>query len=1049
MSVGRVSLSGIAVAMALICSVHAADQPARATGSISGRVQNKTAGLYLNHARIKVAETKTEVLTNDYGDYRITGLPLGQVTLTASYAGLLPQSVTLTLSSAEVTVERDFFLEDISAARPELKGKTVLLDTFVVASARETNAAAIAVNEQRVAASIKNVLSTDSLGEIAQNNIGEFMKFIPGVDIVYSSMNPDGISVRGLPSAYTQISTDGMAETGVGMTRGVTLRAISIANVQRIEVTKVPTPDRSAASLGGSVNLIPRNAFERKRPEFDFSTYLNMNSHWADFRKTVGKDGGKDDARTFKPGTDWDFNYVAPLSKRFGISVGASQNTQFTQIQRVVKGYNTGNTPAGPSTAANPYTNLYRFQSSTFFDHRYGLALKADWKVSPRDTLSASFSGGILDANNDQHTWQVSSGNAPLAWGPTFIHGAVGTGAVSYNNTPILAKISNQSWRLNYHHIGENWDWDAAAGYNKSQDTRRNVDEGFFPSSSYTVSNLRVDMDGQSKYLPGKITAFNTAGQSVDPFSYEQANIGLGSQTVRSDAFGSSKEVAADLKRKFTSRLFDGGIKVGVSSRIESKSNDAQRWTPVYVGPDGVAGSGDEKYANLPGGPASVLNASYTSLPGPRGFAGIQYVSSTALYDLYKTKPAFFQYPATSLRADTRASLTDPQEISERVDATYAMVDTWVLNRRLRIVTGVRYERTSDEGRGVLQDNSAQYERDPVTKKIRLTAGNQPIPLTTDPLATDALIYKRLGSHYEKTYGDYYPSLNTTFLVTENLLFRLGWAKTLGRPNYSNIVPNTTISEVTTHADDAVGNARGTIAAKNPALKPWTGHNYDLMLEYYTKSGGTLTAGVYRKDIANFYGTQRFNATAEYLESIGLPADYVDFQVTYPINLPDPIRITGYELGLDQSLKFLPGVARHFSVFANVSALRIKGEQTEANLRGFNPLSANWGVRFKRNPFSANVKFNFLGHRRLQLYGPIANWGADKASALYQNSRLRIDASVDYQVTNRFLLFVAGRNIFNDRSQQYAYQDGSPDYVKFNNEEEYGVLFQIGLKGRF
>ena len=1026
-----------------------ADANAKNTGTVVGRVQNSAAGLYLKNARVVVAGTNVQALTNEFGDYRLSGVPGGDVTLIASYAGLAPQSAVITVS-ADARVEHDFFLIDPHTSKPSTKDHAVMLDTFVVATARETNASAIAVNEQRVGASIKNVLATDALGEIAQNNIGEFMKYIPGVEVVYSSMNADGISVRGLPSTYTEIRTDGMAEsTGGGMTRNTTLRAISITNVQRIEVSKVPTPDQSAASLGGSVNLIPRTAFEYSRPEFNFRAYLNMNSHWTDLRKTTGWDGVNDNGKTFKTGTDWDFSSVAPLGKQFGISVSASQNTQFVQIRRIVKGYGTGNTPAGPAAAANPYTNLYRYQSSTYFDRRYGLAIKADWKVSQRDTLSGSFSGGILDANNDQHLWQIGSGAAPLGWGPTFVHGAAGQGNVTYNNNPIRANIHNQSWRLNYRHLGENWDWDAAAGYNKSVDTRDNNNHGYFSANSYTLSGLSVDMDGQSQYLPGTLTVRNAAGQMVDPFSYADANLVLGSQVLRSDTFGISREVAANLKRKFSTRFFDGGIKAGVMSRREEKIISIRRWTPVYAGPDGILASGDEKFANLPGGAASVLNAAYSSLPGPRDFNGIQYVSSTKLYDLYKAHPDYFQYPATSLRADTRASYTDPQEMTERVDATYAMINAWMLRRRLRVVTGVRYERTSDEGRGFLQDNSAQYQRDPVTGKIRLNASNQPIPLTTDPLAADALIYKRLGARLEKTYGDYYPSLNTTFLITENFLFRLGWAKTLGRPNYSNIVPTATITEVTNHPDDAVGTALGSITAKNPALKPWTGHNYDLMFEYYTKSGGTLTAGVYRKDINHFFGSQQFNATPEYLESVKLPLDYENYRVTYPINLSDPIRITGYELSADQSLKFARGVARYFSVFANVSSLRIKGNQTEANLRGFSPLSANWGLRFNKRPVALNLKFNFLGHRRLQDLGLITNYGNDRRSAIYQPSRLRLDASLDYQLTRHLTAFVSGRNILNDRNQQFAYQDGSPGYVKFNNEEEYGVTFQVGIKGRF
>ena len=41
--------------------------------------------------------------------------------------------------------------------------------------------AAIAINEQRFAGSIVNVVSADEYGHVAEGNIGEFLKFVPGL----------------------------------------------------------------------------------------------------------------------------------------------------------------------------------------------------------------------------------------------------------------------------------------------------------------------------------------------------------------------------------------------------------------------------------------------------------------------------------------------------------------------------------------------------------------------------------------------------------------------------------------------------------------------------------------------------------------------------------------------------------------------------------------------------------------------------------------------------------------------------------------------------
>ena len=67
----------------------------------------------------------------------------------------------------------------------------------------------------------------------------------------------------------------------------------------------------------------------------------------------------------------------------------------------------------------------------------------------------------------------------------------------------------------------------------------------------------------------------------------------------------------------------------------------------------------------------------------------------------------------------------------------------------------------------------------------------------------------------------------------------------------------------------------------------------------------------------------------------------------------------------------------------------------------------------------------------------------------YQAERLRLDLSGDYRLNTRYGLYFTARNIFNDRDQNYSYALGSPRYVKFAAEGEYGVNFQFGVKGSF
>ena len=75
------------------------------------------------------------------------------------------------------------------------------LESFVVASSKEMDGAALAINEQRFARNIVNVVSADEFGTIADGSIGEFMKFLPGITSDYTGGDARRFSISGVPAA--------------------------------------------------------------------------------------------------------------------------------------------------------------------------------------------------------------------------------------------------------------------------------------------------------------------------------------------------------------------------------------------------------------------------------------------------------------------------------------------------------------------------------------------------------------------------------------------------------------------------------------------------------------------------------------------------------------------------------------------------------------------------------------------------------------------------------------------------------------------------------
>ncbi len=1048
-----------------------------ATGTITGRVQNQAANLSLENARVTVAGTSREAFTNAFGDYRLTGLAPGAITLTVFSTGLAPQTVTVNVG-AGATVQRDFALAQLGQAAPATGG-AVKLDAFVVASARETNASTIAINEQRFAAGIKTVLATDALGDVIQNNLGEFVKFLPGVDVGTDQMNSVQIGLRGLPSSYTNIALDGDDVNAAGSgnpTRNTLLQAFSLSNAQRVEIYKVPTPDQPA-SLAGGINMVSRTAFEASRPEFRFKTYINQNSREINLRRQSGGGDGDDQKQTYHYQPDFDFSYTVPVSKTFGFSINATKNDQFGSARRINRNFSTATTPTSVpppnplrATVDNPYLTSLQYNVFPVYEHRYAIGTRVDWKATPVDILSFSTSSNWLVQDYEQHNFTINAGTNPLSWGEDFTHGRAGAGAATVANTARYVRVRNNVARLNWRHTGSLWDFTGSAGYNFSDQTYRANSHRQFEGAAGRIQAATVDLDGYSKYLPGKVTVRNAAGQIVDPFDLNSYTFFLNGASGTRDNDSTSKSARFDAKRKFFTESVNFSLKAGGSSAETYRAARNASFNPVYVGPDGATGTPgtataafavDESFTRTP---FSLLNQAMLSFPEPRGLQQVQFPSGRRAWQLYESNPNYFN-TQTNLRTDIRTTLTSPLQITERQDALFLMGDFSFFNNRLRLVTGVRYERTTDKGRAVLQDNNAKYRRDAAGNLI-LDATRRPIPIYTDTsttilatgainpagiangIAEDALVYQKLGASLSKQYGGYYPSLNATYSLTANVQARLGLAQAVGRPDFGNILGATNVSQIDFDpSSSATGAALGTIVTKNPALKPWTANSGDFRLEYYPSNGAVLSAGFYRRQIKNSFSTRNFLATEEFLRTLDLGDEFIGYQINAPINVPGITHINGWEFDLNAplttftSLKF----ARSIRVFANATLVR-NASPAEADFRGFTPKLINWGVNYNRRPLSLFAKWTLVGKKKV---GTIAAGNIGAAGWNYQAERLRLDLSGDYRLNARYGVYFTARNIFNDRDQNYAYAIGSPRYVKFASEGEYGVNFQVGIKGNF
>ena len=436
----------------------------------------------------------------------------------------------------------------------------------------------------------------------------------------------------------------------------------------------------------------------------------------------------------------------------------------------------------------------------------------------------------------------------------------------------------------------------------------------------------------------------------------------------------------------------------------------------------------------------------YKNLDSHYGFYGLQWMSPSRAWEAYQANPLLYGKTEAQRVTESNYAVDNSEHLDESIQAAYVQAEAQWFNNRLRVLGGVRFERTIDDGQGGLTDNGAVWQRNPDGSFVRNAAGQRvrkPEAGAANSYAQFLLTRKRRASFSHRTYEGYYPSLHLTYNATENFLWRLAYAATYGRPNFTDIIPRTVATGADLDDDDPdPPSGRGTLTIRNPALKPWTADNFDLSAEYYTAQGGLLSAGVFRKEIRNFFGDSARFATPEILSELGLDQRYLGWNILTKFNAGDA-SISGAEINLKQSLRGLGRWGSYFTVFANGTKLDLDGNPG-ASFTSFISKSGNWGATFNTKRLTLTARWNYRGlDKRL----PQAAFGPDGYE--YFNGRITLDMNCSCQLTRRLSLVASANNVLNEPQTLLRFGTETPAYARQYQESEFGVQLAIGFRGSF
>ncbi len=253
--------------LALLSTLFAAP-----TGQISGVVVDKSTNNPLPGANVSIKGTSLGAATNIEGEYRIPRVPPGNYTLMVNYIGYEIAEIPVKIEvNRTTTVDVELIFEIVEG------------EEITITAQREGQAAAI--NQQVRANTIKNVVSSERIRELPDNNAAESVGRLPGVAIRRSGGEGERVNIRGLSPKFNSITVDGerIPATGQGRDlfsikgsgpgsastltddRSVDLSMMSSEALGGIEIFKALTPDKDADAIGGMVNFVTSKAREGLR----------------------------------------------------------------------------------------------------------------------------------------------------------------------------------------------------------------------------------------------------------------------------------------------------------------------------------------------------------------------------------------------------------------------------------------------------------------------------------------------------------------------------------------------------------------------------------------------------------------------------------------------------------------------------------------------------------------------------------------------------------------------------------------------------------------
>ena len=600
-------------------------------GSIGGIVTD-AAHHALPGARVELTPHSLPAVTDQEGRFTVANLKPGLYTVTISYVGLAPASESVTVqpgqtAKIEAVLQVPAVSEQVSVTAERLRGE------------------AAAINEQRTAANIVQVLTSEVITSLPNTNIADAVGRLPSVSLERDEGEGKYVQIRGTDPRLSNLTINGIhvpsPESGA---RNVKLDIIPSDLVGAIEVHKTLSADQDGDAIGGSVNLVTKAPADKA-----YATATAMGG----YTNIVG--GRALDQFDGTAGRRFGGNH------RFGIIAGGSYDWNGRGIDDIEPSPDVVDFGAGPVPA---YTAI-DLREYRYYRTRVGAAASGDYRATGGST--AHLRGLFSNFKNYGDRWVYAPGAGDFLTASTTADN--GTMDASLQNRRPNEQIFSLSGGAKHVFRSLLVDYEVSAA--RSRQNRLNQ-----TSVSFTgPDDVAYRIDASDPFVP----TFNIINgvNAFDPTRFVLSALSVANEKTAQRDFGGSLNVG----RAYVGRL-SGLLQAGVRARGARKTNQID--DPAYT---------------ATGTPALTMNAVLSSFANPDYYSGRYALGPLADLDKIIAFQAATPSAFTLSIDKTRQKDSSNYTTTENVMAGYVM-NSLNIGARGLLQAGVRVEGTQSSYTG-------------------------------------------------------------------------------------------------------------------------------------------------------------------------------------------------------------------------------------------------------------------------------------------------------------------------------------------------------------